>query len=265
MRFLKAVMIGIAVGTVIGGVIGAIEVGMESFGYADYVPLFLKAIAVIGISIFVWFVWQHVYFIRESLKLSKLLTVELDVEQYLSASEQMLHKVKLQRHKKLVQINVSVGYQCQGRIDEAIQLLQSINLKNEQPLLFAVVNNNLACFYADQGNVEQALHHYQIGLPYMEKTMRTPALMASLLSTQGIMAYTRGEYEEAERLLISSSQQANVKPLHLLLTKVFLAAIYSRTGRNEQALALLAELESPRTVPIIASKIQAIREELNAN
>lgn len=214
-------------------------------------PLLLVAAAIIGFIVIV--LMQATYATNAHSRLLNILYNELDVERFLNSYEPLLDvPVKNPQLSLMLRLHLSNAYCAQGRFEDAISLLESVELKNmkhEQALLgeFALTSN--LCYCAEQTeDLPTAKKHLdkllaiKAQLEEMQKSKPENKRMvfSSALNEQCVRFLETGTADV--EFLKSHVQANNTQQLHKVTTSLWIARVYLAENNRREAEKLLTRI-----------------------
>lgn len=214
-------------------------------------PLAAMLIAVAGVLIMILTHYLTAANMHNQL-LSRLYN-QLDVEGFLRDYEPFLDvKLKNPNLYLMIRLHLSNAYCAQGRFDEAMALLSSVDVKNakkpEDELLsrFAVVSN--LCYCAQQKNDVASAKEYLRELlalkaklvALQEKKPEKKRMVFSTDLNEQCMKFLEGQKPDLE--LLKKMVQENTQQLHRITTSLWVARIELANQNRREAEKLLTRI-----------------------
>lgn len=261
----KSYLKKIAGGAVIVLFIG-LFVGIAFFAQGDLAEIVNKILLVIifvFVSIIISAFLGPTKFNKETRRITKILTEDVDVEGYIRELQQAVNRTRNKTYKLYFSLDLAVGYSSWGEYQRAIDHMLGINIKDTRNIVKALYYNNLAYFYCEAGNVEAAVQTYLCGEQFINKLPENSESSATVLHTKGVIEYLSGHLSESEELLEKSKLQRVVNSHFMTSVNVYLAKIYIQTGRREKAKLLLEYNMMQRLLPNIEMETKKLMENIN--
>ena len=147
-------------------------------------------------------------------------------------------------YNQILLINKCVAWREMGQFDQALQTLEHLNIDQYSgtlPQTKVVYYNNLADAFIEMKDAEKAMlwlsKASQIAADLKNRKLKM-ILQDSLLWNYAGIANLRGQYDEAEQLLLQNT--GKVKPLRRKVSEaILLADIYANQGKHDSALQQL--------------------------
>lgn len=221
------------------------------------VIIYLILIIIIIYSIYIML--KIMNFTKEMQRISKILYEDIDVDRYLIEIQKTMTKTKIKTCKFSLSICLALGYEAKGEYQRAIEYMNNLNIKNTINTTYqAIYYNNLAYFYCEAGEVDEAIKTYLQGEKFINQIIKKPLHRASLLHTKGVLEYLKGNLIESEELLEESKLQTFVSNNLIISANLYLAKIYFQTNRIEKSKLMLNYNISQKLFPNIQTETKKL-------
>lgn len=184
--------------------------------------------------------------------LLSILYKDLNPDKFIDESLKTLETVKSRALKKTLLLNLAVGYQAKCMFDKAIETTKSINIKGASTVFKAMYHCNLAMFYAQSGDIDNALLTFAEG----EKNITASEAKlpeANLLLVKGIVAFVDGEMKKSQRCLKSAKEAGFDEKHSSYYADIYLGKIYKQEGKLREAKEVFARISRKKTLPYITA------------
>lgn len=261
--FLKRLVIAIIVGVVIGVVLGFVAIAVsEELLFQVLLPIFVLTM-VVGFTIFcIYIISSYVKFSNELKRLSQILNEDMDVDKYIEETEAAIANTLSKIYKLNFYINLAIGHQVKGERQKAINLMKTLKINGVNAVIKALYYNNLAYFYLENDELNEALQTYSKGEKFLDMLSKHPLYRSTVMHTKAVVEYCKGNLSLSEELL-EKSKLLQHSGIHFETSvNVYLAKIYMRTGRTQQAKVLLDYNRAQRLFPNILEDTKALLAEI---
>lgn len=193
-----------------------------------------------AVILFVTLLVLELYFLISRSYRIKAYLDRADPEKFLMETRKEMEATPGRHWKSFYQINSTAGLYYLGRFDEAIKILDDIDVaKLQRVYRYLYVNNRLANLLGAERIAEAAdlvREHEADFQPCRQNQKFYFALQANL----GALKYHQGEWEAA-RHLIEESIKSHHSPLALGVAHYYLGRIAAAQGRKEEARSHFAQ------------------------
>ncbi|MDP4177458.1 MAG: hypothetical protein Q8900_03850 [Bacillota bacterium] len=202
---------------------------------------------------------------KEMQRILKILYEDIDIDRYLREMQNAMTKAKAKTYKFNLSIWLALGYEAKGEYQRAIEYMNNLNIKNAiNTTCKAIYYNNLAYFYCEAGEVDEAIKIYLQGEKFINQIIKKPLYRASLLHTKGVLEYLKGNLIESEELLEESKLQTFVRNNLIISANLYLAKIYFQTNRIEKSKLMLNYNISQKLFPNIQTETKKLIETIES-
>lgn len=261
--FLKKLIIFIIIGTVIGAILGY-ALALLDEDLVDVFERWLIIIAVVGYIIFCFYIIsKYGKFMKEVNRLVKILYEDLNTEKYIAETKTAVSNTKNKIYKLQLSMNLAIGYNAMGDYRRAIECMEELHVKNANVKLKALYYNNLACFYYDAGNVQEAIRTHSEGERYINRFLKNPFMASTFMHTKAMIEYSKGDLQASEELLERSKRQDKLSNHGAAAVNLYLAKIYMKTDRTQKAKVLLEYNMIQKLLPNIMEETRKLLAETN--
>lgn len=224
----------------------------------------LGDIVLLIILIFSIFIYhRHKNILKELSNTVRILYEDVNLPQYITKMQYLMAKTSNDTLKKYMLIDLALGYNANGETKKAIEIMESMNIKGLIHLNKAIYYNNLVYYYLNINNISKAMEVYSLGDVYFKRLSIESPISANLLFTKALITYFQGNLEDSEQLMEKAKMQRG-NSIHLLTEiNLYLAKIYSQSGRIEKAKLLLDYNMAQKLYPIYYFKTKTMLEELS--
>jgi tetratricopeptide (TPR) repeat protein len=260
--FLIRVVIALAIGSAAGAVVGYVlaVVPEEQFTVLLTVLIIIAAAVLV---LFCFYIFSRYFkYSKELKRLTKLLYEDIDVERYIEETKAAIAGTKNKIYKMNFTINLAAGYEAKGDYKKAIELMKDIKIAGANSVYKAFYYNNLAYFYLDVGHLQEALQAYSEGEHYINRFSKNPLFISTFKHTKAVIEYYKGNLQLSEELLEQAKLQGKASNHAATAINLYLAKIYIKTGRLQQAKVLLDYNMSQKLLPNIMEDTQLLMEEI---
>jgi tetratricopeptide (TPR) repeat protein len=264
--FLKRLLIIMLISMGIGFTIGIISAFVTQEQLEVIMPVLTLIIVIVLILIFTYIILKANKFKKEANRLLKILYEDIDVENYIKETKDIISKTKYKFYKLHFSLNLAIGYEALGEYKQAIDNMRVLDINDASCIYKALYYNNLAFFYYEAGNSQAAIQTYSDGEKFINKLLENSSYSAAPLHTKGIIEYSKGNFTISEELLEKSKLQINGNNHLVTSANLYIAKIYLKTSRTSKARLLLDYNLSQKLLPnILAETKKVIQEMENTN
>ncbi|GKT33733.1 hypothetical protein ADUPG1_007496 [Aduncisulcus paluster] len=177
---------------------------------------------------FVVIIWTSY---REQKRINRILMVDGQPELFLQKMNGFKRQVQGDKFKRLIEINIAAGLIYEGRVDEAVEILESLSLKGFSPMHKGVYYNNLAFGYLMQNRVNESQEIFKRHIGEMLAADRDPMVQSCARCTQAILDYKQRRigvaHETLDRLL-----EKDLMPLQQSVVLYYKGLIMTELGKD---------------------------------
>lgn len=178
---------------------------------------------------FVVILWTS---IREQRNIIKILMVEGQPDLYLQKMAILKKQVRGDKFRRLIEVNIAAGLIYEGKVDEALEILEALSLRGFSPMHKGVYYNNLAFAYLMQNKVEESQEIFKRHIGEMLAADRDPSVQSCARCTQAILDFKQKRvniaYETLERLL-----ENDLMPLQKAVALYYKGLIMKDMGKDD--------------------------------
>ncbi len=199
---------------------------------------------------------------KENKKIEALLEIlykECNAEKFIAESEALISKTKTKRFLTSLRLNLALGYEAIEKPAKAIVVTKKANIKATDKISWAIYYNNLAMFYAELDDSDNAANSLKIAEKYMKKAKKyLPE--ENFLLTKGMVAFSEGEYKTAKSMFDDAKKIGFTNKHSVYLNELYIGKTLFKIGKEKEAKATLKRVSQKKTLPYIT---KAALEELN--
>lgn len=208
-------------GIILGIILGVFDVEMRLVTTG---PLVLGVFAVYMLAI----IWTS---IRNQKNIIKILMVQGQPDLYLQRMNLLKAQIRGDKFKRLIEINIATGLIYEGKVDDAIHILESLSLKGFSPMHKGVYYNNLAFAYLMQNRVHDSQEIFKKHIGEMLAADRDPMVKSCARCNQAILDYKQKRihiaHDTLDRLL-----EKDLLPLQKAVILYYKGLIMKELGKD---------------------------------
>ncbi len=211
----------IIAGMILGTIIGVLDLEMRATTIG---PLVLSIFAVYMLAI----IWTS---IRKQKNIIKILMVQGQPQLYLQRMNLLRNQIRGDKFKRLIEINIATGLIYEGRVDEALVILETLSLKGFSPMHKGVYYNNLAFAYLMQNRVHDSQEIFKKHIGEMLAADRDPMVKSCARCNQAILDFKQNRmhiaHDTLDRLL-----EKDLLPLQKAVILYYKGLIMKELGKE---------------------------------
>lgn len=226
----------------------------------------LDSLGIVAVLITLGFLYYYFYKVREFTKKMTVLLIILmedkDIERFLDESNALLSKMFFDHIRYIILLIQASAYNNKGEFTKAIEINEAIDYKRLTSYNKAIYFLNLALYYCNLEDIDNANKVYKKGEKYINKLYKDKYQCASVYHLNAIFEYLKGNLDESERILeITKRKYVNIDLLTCINND--LAEIYIQTGRKEKSRILLEFNLTQNMFPCAKAKTDSLLNEIN--
>lgn len=260
--FLIKLVIALCAGVALGVVVGFALTLIPEEQLAVIIPVCIYILAAAFVVFCVYSISKYIKFNNELKRLIKILHEDIDVEKFIDETNATLTRTKNKIYRLHLRLNLAVGYSAMGDCQKALDEMHALDIHSANAALKALYFNNLTNFYLEAGRLRDAMHLYAYGEPFIDKLLKNPLHRGTFMHTKAAIEYFSGNLQSSEELLEQAKLQSSANYHLMTAVNLYLAKIYTKTGRSQKAKVLLEYNLAQRLLPNILAETKKLTDEL---